>query len=74
MDQVDSRVSSKVEEELDRISTGVGYEMPGRTCRNAKQTTNDALSSVVNLAAKIPTNDSAIQRSSHQAGEKRLTE
>lgn len=69
MDQVDSRVSSKVEEELDRVSTDLGYEIPGRTCRNAKQTTNDAVLSVVNLAAKIPTNDSAIQGSSHQAGE-----
>ena len=74
MDQIDSRVSSKVEKELDGVSTGLEYEIPRRTCRNAKQTMNDALSNVVNLPAKIPTNDGTIQKRSYQAGDKRLTE
>lgn len=63
MDQVDSRVSSKVEEELGGAGIGAcgGYDMPRRTCRNVKQTMNDALLNVVNLPAKMPTNDGAIR-------------
>jgi len=43
------------------VSVDLGYEIPRRTCRNEKQTMNDALSNVLNLAANMPTNDGAIQ-------------
>lgn len=48
--------------------------MPRRTCRNVKQTMNDALSNELNLPAKMATIDGAIQARSQQVGEGTLTE